>query len=114
MKLGSGIYHSNYLPFDFLLRYLHIRVDHPFNFLFDGIALLNISYFSIDIYPVETLSELVEAISSLLTIDPFSVDMNSLFDKPDPQMDFSDVRGQENVKRAMEIAAAGGHNMIML
>jgi magnesium chelatase family protein len=29
-------------------------------------------------------------------------------------MDFGDVRGQENVKRAMEIAAAGGHNIIML
>ncbi|MDY7035243.1 MAG: YifB family Mg chelatase-like AAA ATPase [Thermodesulfobacteriota bacterium] len=66
------------------------------------------------IYPVESLPRLVEAISGLFEIDPFQVDVKGLFQKPDYQEDFSDVRGQENVKRAMEIGAAGGHNLIMI
>ncbi|MBW2609924.1 MAG: YifB family Mg chelatase-like AAA ATPase [Deltaproteobacteria bacterium] len=68
----------------------------------------------VNIYPVKTLSQLVEVLSGLSKVDPFQVDMNDLFRKQDLQMDFSDVRGQENVKRALEIAAAGGHNMIMI
>jgi len=68
----------------------------------------------VSVYPVETLSSLVQMLSGLSKISPFQVDFNQLFDTPDHQMDFSDVRGQENVKRAMEIAAAGGHNMIMV
>ena len=68
----------------------------------------------IDIYPVSTLSLLVECLCGLSKISPLHVDFNRLFETHDQQMDFSDVRGQENVKRAMEIAAAGGHNMIMI
>jgi magnesium chelatase family protein len=68
----------------------------------------------IDIYPVNTLSMLVECLCGLSKISPLHVDFNRLFETHDQQMDFSDVRGQENVKRAMEIAAAGGHNIIMI
>ncbi|MBN1625187.1 MAG: YifB family Mg chelatase-like AAA ATPase [Deltaproteobacteria bacterium] len=68
----------------------------------------------INIYPVNSLSQLVEILSGLSKISPFQVDFNRLFENPEYQIDFSDVRGQENVKRAMEIAAAGGHNMIMI
>jgi magnesium chelatase family protein len=68
----------------------------------------------IDIYPVSSLSLLVECLCGLSKIMPLRVDFNRLFETHDQQMDFSDVRGQENVKRAMEIAAAGGHNMIMI
>lgn len=68
----------------------------------------------IDIYPVSSLSLLVECLCGLSKIMPLRVDCNSLFEIHDQQMDFGDVRGQENVKRAMEIAAAGGHNIIML
>jgi magnesium chelatase family protein len=68
----------------------------------------------IDIYPVETLSQLVEALLGVSKIDPYEVDMKKLFQKPEHQVDFSDVRGQETVKRAMEIAAAGGHNLILI
>jgi magnesium chelatase family protein len=68
----------------------------------------------IDIYPVNTLSRLVGVLKGLVKISPFQVDFNRLFESRTKKMDFSDVRGQENVKRAMEIAAAGGHNIIMI
>ncbi|MDB9822525.1 YifB family Mg chelatase-like AAA ATPase [Deltaproteobacteria bacterium] len=68
----------------------------------------------IDIYPVGTLSRLVEVLTGFAKISPFHVDFNRLFESHTQEMDFSDVRGQENVKRAMEIAAAGGHNLIMI
>jgi magnesium chelatase family protein len=68
----------------------------------------------INIYPVETLSQLVEALSGIKKIMPFQVDIKTLFRPPYHQVDFMDVRGQEDVKRALEISAAGGHNLIMI
>jgi len=68
----------------------------------------------INIYPLETFSQLIEALLGISTINPFQVDADKLFPKPNHEVDFSDVRGQENVKRAMEISAAGAHNMIMI
>jgi magnesium chelatase family protein len=68
----------------------------------------------IQIYPVKTLSQLVETLLGLSIITPFQVDAQDFLQIPDHQVDFSDVGGQENVKRAMEISAAGGHNLIMV
>ena len=68
----------------------------------------------INVFPVNSLSQLVEVLSGRSKISPFKTDFNLLFKNRERQIDFSDVRGQENVKRAMEIAAAGGHNMIMI
>ncbi|UCF57045.1 MAG: YifB family Mg chelatase-like AAA ATPase [Deltaproteobacteria bacterium] len=68
----------------------------------------------INIYAVETLSQLVEALLGIIKINPFQVDIKKLFKKLSDEVDFGDVRGQEDVKRAMEIAAAGGHNLIMI
>lgn len=68
----------------------------------------------IDILPVTSLSQLVETLLGIAGIDPYKVDISALMKKPDHQVDFGEVRGQENVKRAMEIAASGGHNMILI
>jgi magnesium chelatase family protein len=68
----------------------------------------------IEIYPVEALYQVVEALKGVKKISPFKVEINTEFDQSSYEFDFEDVRGQENVKRAMEIAAAGGHKLIMI
>ncbi len=68
----------------------------------------------LDIFPVDTLSTLVEALLGIKDISPHKTDTHRLFENRNNQIDFSDVKGQENVKRAMEIAAAGNHNIIMV
>lgn len=68
----------------------------------------------LNVYPVSTLSQLVQILAGLEKINPFKADFKGLFENKNNQIDFSDVRGQDNVKRAMEIAAAGSHNILMV
>ena len=68
----------------------------------------------VKVYPVKSLPELIETLSGALPMEPFRADGHDLFREADHSVDFSDVHGQETVKRAMEIAAGGGHNMIMI
>jgi len=67
----------------------------------------------IRIYPVNSMSRVIDFLSGNSEISPFSIKSAGFVEEHDPCLDFKDIRGQENAKRAMEIAAAGGHNLIM-
>ncbi len=69
----------------------------------------------IEVYGVRTLSEVVGLLSGQLDIPPTPTpDIATLLARTPASIDFGDVRGQEGVKRAVVIAAAGGHNLLML
>jgi magnesium chelatase family protein len=69
----------------------------------------------VEVLPIDTLSDCVEFLNGSLHIDPVEVDLEEVFrTEVSYPVDFSDVKGQEHVKRCLEVAAAGGHNVIMI
>jgi magnesium chelatase family protein len=71
---------------------------------------------SLDVIGVETLQEALDFLTGAIDIKPTVTDTRDLFYHTlnEYEADFSHVQGQENIKRALEIAAAGGHNAIMI
>lgn len=68
----------------------------------------------VNLFPVETLSQVADHLNKYDEVKVFKSNKSFFKDESTYDVDFADIKGQENIKRALEISAAGGHNVLII
>jgi len=111
LSLDGGLRHTNgILPMSYLAKEKNLGAVYIPKINEKEAAVVS----GIKVYPIESLLELVRYLNKTIEITPArKISLVSLLKTADAEFDFSEIIGQEQAKRAMEIAAAGSHNIFM-